>query len=117
MTQVKIYLDEDVHDFIADALRLRGWDALTTVEAGNRSKSDPDQIHFATEQGFAIVTYNVQDYPRLHYELINAGSTHAGIIVAPQQDPRRNIRALFNLLSSVPVEKMKDQLVYLSNWW
>jgi hypothetical protein len=24
MTQVKIYLDEDVHDFIADALRLHG---------------------------------------------------------------------------------------------
>ena len=33
MAAAKVYLDEDVHPFIADALRLRGWEALTTREA------------------------------------------------------------------------------------
>ena len=40
MADIKIYLDEDVHPFIADALRLRGWQALTTVEAQRRSSTD-----------------------------------------------------------------------------
>ena len=31
MTAAKVYLDEDVHSLIADALRLTGWDALTTI--------------------------------------------------------------------------------------
>ena len=30
MTAIKLYLDEDVHHLIAQALRLRGWTALTT---------------------------------------------------------------------------------------
>jgi hypothetical protein len=34
MALIRVYLDEDVHNLIADALRLRGWDALTTIEAG-----------------------------------------------------------------------------------
>lgn len=33
MAAIRIYLDEDVHTFIANALRLRGWDALTTTSA------------------------------------------------------------------------------------
>jgi hypothetical protein len=30
MAAIRVYLDEDVHPFIADALRLRGWEALTS---------------------------------------------------------------------------------------
>ena len=33
MTAVSLYLDEDVHTFIADAVRRRGWQAITTEEA------------------------------------------------------------------------------------
>ncbi len=53
MTNIKIYLDEDVHTYIAEALRLRGWEALTTEEAGRRGMGDPDQIAFATSQEYS----------------------------------------------------------------
>lgn len=116
MTAVKVYLDEDVHTFIAQALRLRGWEALTTEEAGRRGAKDLDQITFATEHGYAVLTYNRRDFPRLHYEIVAGGQEHAGIIVATQEDPRQNIRALLNLLNTLSAEAMKGQLVYLNNW-
>ena len=81
MTAIKIYLDEDVHSYIAPALRLRGWDALTTEEAEERGNEDIDQIRFATRRGHSILTYNVNDFPRLHYEIIGRGDSHTGIIV------------------------------------
>ena len=116
MTAIKIYLDEDVHTYIASALRLRGWDALTTEEAEQRGTNDIDQILFATRRGYSILTYNVNDFPRLHYENISQGNTHAGIIVGTREDPRHNIRALLNLLNTLSTETITGQLVYLNNW-
>ena len=116
MTAIKIYLDEDVHTYIAPALRLRGWEALTTEEAEQRGTEDIDQILFATRRGYSILTYNVNDFPRLHYETISQGNSHAGIVVGAREDPRRNIRALLNLLNKLSAEVIAGQLVYLNNW-
>ena len=116
MAALKIYLDEDVHPYIAHALRLRGWEALTTVEAAQRSATDEEQLQFATDRGYAILTYNSSDFPRLHSEWKATGKAHAGIIVATQDDPRRNIRALLNLVSSTSGESIRNSLVYLNNW-
>ncbi len=116
MTEIKIYVDEDVHGLIAKALRLRGWDVLTTLEAGKTAATDEDQLRFASEKGLAILSYNVADFPRLHYEFLERGEDHAGIIVARQMDASRNVQPLFNLLSHVSADEMRNQLVFLTNW-
>lgn len=116
MTPIKVYLDEDVHSFIAEALRLRGWEAQTTVEAGRLRTDDLDQIRYATAGGYALLTYNVSDFPRLHSELLERGESHAGIIVATQEDPKRNVRALLNIANAFSAEDLKNQLLYLNNW-
>ena len=116
MTAIKVYLDEDVHPSIADALRLRGWRALTTIEASRQGSGDIDQIRFAAENGCAIVSYNVADFPRLHYEISGAGDRHAGIVVATQDNPSANARALLSLVSAFSAEDLVDQLVFLNNW-
>lgn len=116
MAAIKVYLDEDVHTFIAPALRLRSWEALTTEEAGRRGANDLDQVTFATDHGYAILTYNSSDFPRLHYEIVTSGRVHTGIILATRENPRRNIRALFNLLITLSAEAISSQLVYLNNW-
>jgi predicted nuclease of predicted toxin-antitoxin system len=116
MAAIKIYLDEDVHTFIAQALKLRGWGALTTEDAQRRGADDLDQISFATNNRYAILTYNVKDFPRLHYEIVTRGDTHSGIIVGTRENPRRNVHALLNILSSLSAESLKDQLVFLNNW-
>jgi hypothetical protein len=116
MAAAKVYLDEDVHTFIAHALRLRGWEALTTGEAGRRGWGDGEQVRFATENGYAFLTYNVQDLPRIHYEMLAANESHAGIMVATQDDPRRTIRALLDLLTEIPAEALRNSLIYVNNW-
>ncbi|MCH7621969.1 MAG: DUF5615 family PIN-like protein, partial [Chloroflexi bacterium] len=55
---VRIYLDENVHAFVAQALRLRGWEATTTAAQGQLGAGDSDQLDFATRHGYAIVTYD-----------------------------------------------------------
>jgi hypothetical protein len=116
MTPIKIYLDEDVHHLIARALEHRGWQALTTFEAGRSSSSDAEQIEYATDNGYALVSYNIADFPRIHDELISAGRHHAGIIVATQDDPAANARTILTLVSTFSAEDFVDQLLYLNNW-
>ena len=116
MAAIKIYLDEDVHNLIAEALRLRGWEVQTTVEAGNQSASDVDQIFYAAARSFCIVTYNVSDFPRLHEEIVSSGRRHAGIIVASQDRPSANARTLLSLVSTFTAEDFENQLLYLKNW-
>jgi len=116
MAAIKVYLDEDVHSFIAEALRLRGWQALATPQAGNQRASDIDQVTYATQNGYSILTYNVTDFPRLHNEILASGGTHAGIIIATQERPSANARTLLSLLGTFTAEDFVDQLIYLNNW-
>jgi hypothetical protein len=116
MAAIKLYLDEDVHHLIAQALRLRGWTALTTVEAGRQGSRDLEQLHFATASGYTMLTYNVADFPRLHYELIRTDEHHAGIIVATQDDPAANARTLLRLVSVFSADDLVNQLIFLNNW-
>ncbi|GJL67213.1 MAG: hypothetical protein NPIRA05_21840 [Nitrospirales bacterium] len=116
MRPLKVYLDEDVHHLIAHALILRGWETHTTIEAGLSGTSDLQQIQFATKNSYAIISYNSSDFPRLHYEILNTGNHHSGIIVATQDNPRNNVKALLSLLNTFSAEDLVDQLVYLNNW-
>ena len=111
MTAIKLYLDEDVHHLIAQALRLRGWTALTTHETGRQASTDIEQLHFAMAGGYAILTYNVADFPRLHDEVTRSGEHHAGIIVATQDDPAANARTLLRLVSAFSADDLVDQLL------
>jgi hypothetical protein len=113
---IRLYLDEDVHTFIAEAVRLRGYVATTTRDQARLGAEDAEQLTFTQRHGYTIVTYNVHDYPRLHYEWLRAGKHHAGIIIASRENPRQNIRALLNLLALVSAEEMANQLEYLNNW-
>jgi hypothetical protein len=116
MTAIKLYLDEDMHHRIAQALRLRGWTALTTHEAGRQGSTDIQQLQFTIAGGYAMLTYNVADFPRLHYELVRGGQHHPGIIVATQDDPAANARTLLRLVSVFSADDLADQLVFLNNW-
>ncbi len=116
MAVVQLYLDEDVHTFIAEALQLRGYDATTTRDQRRRGAEDPDQLAFTHQHGYTLLTDNVQDFPRLHYEWLAAEKHHAGIIIASRENSTLNIRALLNLLALVTAEEMADQLEYLNFW-
>lgn len=72
---IRFHLDENVNKAIADGLRRRQIDVITTPESGLISASDVEQLTFARDQGRAIFTQD-SDFLRLH----NAGLAHCGII-------------------------------------
>jgi len=49
MAPIAFYLDEHVQLALAEAMRARGVDVLTTQEAGNTGVADMRQLAFATE--------------------------------------------------------------------
>jgi hypothetical protein len=79
-----LYADENFSRQVVEALRRRGYDVLTSAEAGNAGRRVPDEavLAFATAAGRAVLTLNRLDFFRLH----RASPEHAGI-VACTQDP------------------------------
>ena len=70
---------------VVAALRSRGVEVVTALDAGLIGKSDEEQLAFATERECVLYTFNVSDFYRLHTQWISAGREHAGMILAPQQ--------------------------------
>ena len=84
MSQIRLYVDEDAAAFaLVEALRHRGVDVVTVLDAGMASATDEQQLVIATSQGRAIYSHNVGDFCRLHREFLVQSRQHAGIILTP----------------------------------
>jgi predicted nuclease of predicted toxin-antitoxin system len=116
MALIALYLDEDVHPRLATILRERGFDVLTTAEAGMLGKSDPEQLEFATSQGRAILTHNIRDYVRLAQHYAKKNRSHAGIIVSDQLPLRELLRRTLRLMTALSAEEMINRFEWLSNY-
>src|SRR4030065_2866623 len=84
MGKIKIYTDEDVAISVCKVLRLRGFEAYSTIEKDRCESTDEEQLEYATSMEAILLTHNVQDFPRIHYEFMKKGKHHSGIIIAKQ---------------------------------
>ncbi len=116
MGRIKVYIDEDVDIAVSKALRLRGLEASTTLEQERCKSSDNEQLEYASSIEAVLLTHNVQDFPRIHYEFMRDCKHHGGIIVAKQVPVGETVRGLLHLVSTLSAEDMEDRLEYLSNW-
>ncbi len=114
--QIKIYTDEDIAGVVAKAIKRRGFEVSTTPEHDNFKLTDENQLAFAASIEAAILTHNVQDFPRIHFELMERGIFHKGIIVAKQVSIGEIVRRLLRLMAQLSAEDMTNRLEYLSNW-
>jgi uncharacterized protein with PIN domain len=116
---LSLYMDEDsLDEDLTHALRAAGFDVVRTSETGRRSAIDDDQLAFATSQGRIIVTANQRDYARLHQQWVRIGRNHAGIIIRVQtRDVGAELRAFQRLAGALTQGDVKDQVVYLNNWF
>jgi len=77
---VRFYFDQHMWASVAQGLRDKGIDVLTTQDAGRCGLTDPDQLAFAAAEGRVMVTFDT-DYLVLHH----SGVSHAGIGWCPEQ--------------------------------
>lgn len=59
---MKLYLDEDLSPRLAEALRKRGHDVVSSHEVGNDELPDEAQLSYAAKSGRHLVSYNRRDY-------------------------------------------------------
>jgi Domain of unknown function (DUF5615) len=119
VSQVRLYLDEDsMRRSLAFGLRARNVDVLTAAEADMINRPDEDQLIAASATGQALFTYNTADYCALHQNWMSLERTHAGIIVAPQQQYSvgEELRRIMRLISRCPAEQMQNRLEFFSSW-
>ncbi|MGP8244749.1 MAG: DUF5615 family PIN-like protein [Bryobacteraceae bacterium] len=119
MSQIRLYLDEDsMRRSLVFGLRARNVDVLTAGEADMINRQDEDHLAAASTAGRALLTYNTADYCALHQVWMRLERTHAGIIVAPQQQysAGEELRRIMRLISRRPAEQMQNRLEFLSSW-
>ena len=100
------------------ALRLRGVDARTALEAGLIARPDAEHLLHAAADGQVLYSFNVADFMRLHDEWLTAGRHHAGIVLTQQQryGVGEQMRRLLRLVGTKPAEQMLDGVEFLSAW-
>lgn len=110
---IRLYVDEDVHESIALALRRHGYDALNAREANRRGLSDAEQLTYAVAEGRTLFSFNAADYMALHLEYLSQGQKHAGIIISKQIPISEAVHHLLILLDQVSADEMRNQLRWL----
>lgn len=118
MSQIRLYLDEDILErSLVKALRKAEIDLVTTAEANNLGRADEEQLQWATRQERTIYTLNVGDFCNLHKIYMVQGRQHTGIILGKQTySIGQQLQAFLRLLSLKSAEDMKNQREFLGNF-
>jgi len=66
MPPIALYFDEHVQLALAEAMRARAVDILTTQEARNTGLDDIRQLAFATDNRRSLFSYNTRHFAKLH---------------------------------------------------
>ena len=110
---IRIYTDEDVDVRAAEMVTARGFDALTTRDAGNLQLDDDEQLAFAASAGRALLTHNRIDFERLAQTYFAENRAHGGIIIAVRRPVGEIVRRLLVILNHVTDAEMKNQVRYI----
>ena len=77
-----LYCDESIWIPVADGLRRRGWSVNTAREEGTLGDPDREQLQYAVENGWILVTFD-DDFLSL---VEGEGLEHRGLLYVRQAD-------------------------------
>jgi len=91
---------------------------VTAIDVDMAGQEDQQHVQFAKAQSRVLCTYNASDFYRIHTELVGAGRSHAGMVLAPQQrySVGEHLRRLLRLMAAHSTESMRDHVEFLSAW-
>ena len=103
---------------LVKALRARGIDVSTAQDDGLIACKDEEHLRHAALEGRVLFSFNRGDFYRLHTIFVGQGNSHAGIILARQQQYSvgEQMRRLLKLTAAKSAEDMQNQVEFLSAW-
>ena len=110
---IEFYLDEDVSTLVADLISVRGFAVTTTHEAGQRGRSDEEQLNYAVSRRITLVTHNRADFEVLARQYFDSGLRHYGLVVAVQRPAHEIARRLLVMLDQVTADEIENQIRYI----
>lgn len=116
MSDISLYLDEDVRVLLAEVLRSRGYKVSHVLEIGRTGKSDSEQLVYAVSHKMAILTHNISDFTKLSKSYSLERKKHFGIIVSGQIPFSELLRRTLKFLSSNTTESIKNRVVWLQDY-
>lgn len=115
---IRLYMDEDSMDQrLVQALRARGMDVETALDAGMVAQPDEEHLKYAAQAGRVLHTFNVSDFYDLHTQFLEERRTHAGLVLVSQQRYAvgEQMRRLLRLKAERTASDMKNQVVFLAS--
>lgn len=116
MTAPRLYLDEDVDPLLARALADRGYNVLTTHQAGRISAKDSDQLAFAAQEARAILIHNVAHFAGLAVEYARMGWERSGVVLSDQFPLKVLLPRALRLLQRNTAETLRNRVVWLQDY-
>lgn len=116
MEKIKLYIDEDLSDRVAVALRSRGFDAISAHEVDMRGKTDKEQLDYAIKHNRIILTRNIKHFVNLQREYYKEGLSHNGILVTDYLPLKELIRRLTKFLNEKNLPGISNTLGWLQNY-
>jgi hypothetical protein len=117
--KIKLYFDEDsIQHSLTRALRARGTDVITSLDADLVAQPDSVHLDYATQNGRVLCSFNVGDFYRLHTEYLNSGRTHTGVVLMRQQhySVGEVMRRMLKLIANKTADDMCNTVEFLSAW-
>lgn len=99
MEKIRLYIDEDLSDRIAVALRSKGFDAISAHEVNMQGKTDEEQLEYSIRHKRVIVTRNVKHFVNLQRKYYKDGLQHNGILVTDYLPVKELIKRLTKFLN------------------
>jgi predicted nuclease of predicted toxin-antitoxin system len=115
---IRPYLDVNIHLWIAQDLRRRGFDTVHSLELGHDRLTDDQHLRWATDHGRAIVSFDRKDFQKLAEEWYLQGEVHAGIIVSvapPQISVSTFHRRLLAFLDTLAADDLINEIRWLDD--
>lgn len=111
--KLKLFLDEDIHTGLSQALRQRGFDVVHAQDLKRKGKSDSEQLAFALQEERCLVTFNVRDFVNLHNQYVEKNQEHWGIIVSRQMAIGETLRRLLKKIGFATQADFKNRIDFL----
>src|SRR5262245_9536397 len=116
---IRLYFDKDsMRHRLIHALRARGIDVQTALDAAMIDRTDEAHLEFTTAQGCVLCSFNVSDFCQHHTTCMVQHKAHAGIGLAWQQQYSLGeyIRHLLRLMAHLTAKEMQNRVEFLSAW-